>query len=683
MNQLHPVYHSHSFITGSRIDIDRVLPPDLDDADLDELIEKLSESPKYVERIAPVSVVVGTDIIRGKNWTEMMVKSYRMFLRVFTSIAYYIRQALAEKFDERGMIPFMSCDVDPDTLHRIIELDYEQGENTYGTLMDLFRSGVMAPAATTPFHAILPLLDSDFDRRLVIRMGLLIYWKMVKEYHAYVKAAHGESAFVVPFWLPECGYSSATLSILQEEFSAMAKADKIPDAHLVVMLDNQQTRDRDLDVLMKSWNIARVNDKDTISLVFRDKGFSEWVTYSNPSVKKLIDRTIAKVDSELNELEINYCWGHFEEIEALAFSSKAAQSFEQKVVKLAQLSYMAVSPDFFARRKMSGKFGRSENEPMEVRLKENTGWGDWHTSVSLGRWEGVLDSNALFKLVDENHPYVRRTRTGKVQETGPQCWKIAFNRAREICAKAVKGDPETLKGGVLEILAGICGSKDAKVVRRNVSEFLVHYTLIHWREHFIQGDMSEADLQLREVAGDYLMKDCRKRLKDEDVVMAGIAAQAYYFALDSQRSHATHYENMDQRAVYQNVAMLVLAMSNYATLLHWLGRAQDAKKVVELIKSELIDFPTAYTRYRLADYGVTEQEWRDSIKSMIDETELTVVARAARRVAARHLRPLGYRKDFTREDEHLTTNTGHIWSAEIENTNYKWENKLFCGMREE
>ena len=46
MNQLHPVYHGYSYNVGSRIDIDRVLPPNLDDAELDEWLDKLSEPPK-------------------------------------------------------------------------------------------------------------------------------------------------------------------------------------------------------------------------------------------------------------------------------------------------------------------------------------------------------------------------------------------------------------------------------------------------------------------------------------------------------------------------------------------------------------------------------------------------------------------------------------------------------------
>jgi hypothetical protein len=683
-NQLHPVYHGHSFHAGSRVDVNRVLPPDLDEADLDEWIEQLSEPPRYSERICPVSTVIGTEIIRGKNWSEMMVKSYRVFLRMFYNISYFLGQALAEKFEERGMIPFMSWDVDPDTLHQIIELDYEQGEGTYSDLIKLFSNGIIAPVATVPFHVILPLLQSDFDRRIVIRMGLMFYWKLIKSYHEFVKTQHDDNQFILIFWLPECGYSKNVIEILHQEFLAMAKADKIRDPHLVVLLDNLQAGDCDNDVLMKSWDVLKDDENQRISIVFRDRSFSEWVTFSNPSVKKLIDRTIAKVDSELNTINVDYCWSHFEEVETLTFSSKSAMNFEQKVVKLSQLSYLAMSPDFFLRRKIKGAYASAPHEPLTVKLRENTSWSDWHTHISLGRWEGVLDSNARFKLVDENRPYVRRTKGGKVQEIGPQCWKIALVKARDNCTRAIKGNPETMKGGFLEILADVCGHKDAKIVKRNVENFLVHFCQIQWREHFLlHHDLSEADIALQEIVDKYLMKDVKKRVSDEDYVKAGVAAQGYFWALDSHRSYVTHFENMDQRAVYQGVTMLVLAMCNCIHLLRWSGKSAEEKQVFELLKTELLDFKDGYNRYRLADYGVTEQEWRDSIKSVIDDSDANVIERAARRLAARHLRGLGYRREFTKEDENISTNVGHIWNSEVENSNYKWENKLYCGLREE
>jgi hypothetical protein len=62
---------------------------------------------------------------------------------------------------------------------------------------------------------------------------------------------------------------------------------------------------------------------------------------------------------------------------------------------------------------------------------------------------------------------------------------------------------------------------------------------------------------------------------------------------------------------------------------------------------------------------------------------MNVVERATRRIAARHLRPLGYRREFSLEDENILSSVGHIWSGEVINTNYNWENRYFCGLKEE
>ena len=56
--------------------------------------------------------------------------------------------------------------------------------------------------------------------------------------------------------------------------------------------------------------------------------------------------------------------------------------------------------------------------------------------------------------------------------------------------------------------------------------------------------------------------------------------------------------------------------------------------------------------------------------------------RAALRVAARHLRPLGYAKEFSRGDANITTNVGHVWSQETGRENFAYENQLFCGVSE-
>lgn len=687
MNLLHPVYHLHGYHIGSRIDIERILPPRLEDEDCDLLIDDLSEPPHYIERIAPVSTQFGNETVKGKNFTELMIKTLRLIERLAAQVTLSIHQIVQSKLGERGMVPFMSVDFDADTLHRVIEMDYDLGENIYGKILDLFRTGIVAPCATVPFQILLPTVERDDDLRLLIRIGLNFYWPLLKHYQRFLTKVHRENAFVVSFWLPEGGYSRRVLKILHAEFMRKCKEDKAQQPHLVILLDNQQCIERDSDSLMKSWNVIAVDSQKepSVSVVFRDRTFSDWVTYSNPSVKKLLDRTIAKADSDLNAEGVEYCWAHFQELHTLCFNAKTALNFEQKIIKLTELGYLPISPDVFVRRKLIGRYGPSSREPQIVELKDGTASRDWHVNnINLGRWEGLLDSNAQTKIVDENHPYFRQTLNGRKEEPGPQCWKIAFNRMIRKCFDAVRGDYDQPGPGMLRVLADLVPTSDKRVKRHNVERFLEAYAYVHWREHFLNFDMSEADLNLRVLAPETLLHGLRgAELTDEEVVIAAVAAQAYYFGLNSLESFATQWENMDQRATYQCVVMAALALVNAIHVHHWLERPEMAQQLVQLYKEELINFESAYERYSLTDYGVKIDEWRRAIKPDVPGCSMNVVERAARRIAARHLRGLGYRREFPKADESITTNVGHIWSGEVEYGNFNWENQIFCGTEEE
>mgnify|MGYP006277598191 CR=1 FL=1 len=685
MNYLHPLFLEYSYKTGSRIDITRLLPVNPEDEDEELLMDMLSEPPRYMERLAPVSTRIGDELVRGKNMTELTVKGFRIFTRIFSNITAYISQSMRDVFKEKGMVPYIGLGINPDTLHRILELDYELNENTYGRLMDLFTKGVVSPVTTVPFHPLLPLLKHDFDIRLLMKIAFLFYSPILKSYYEHFQSDLGEDKFVTCFWLPEGGYCERVRDILVEEFKAWCKREKIKDPHLVLLLDNAQAKQRDTDILMKSWNLLPVPEskKEFLSVVFKDRHFSDWVTYSNPSVKKLLDRSIAKMDSELNDEKINYCWGHFEDISALTYTVKAAGNFEQKIIKLTELGYLPLAPDVFVRRKLTGRYELSENDRNEVSLKSHTAWNDWHPdNISLGRWEGTLDSNAEYKLVDENHPYIQVTKEGEVEKPGPQCWKLALNRAIDICTEIVKGDPEKMENGMPGILAEMVPLNDHESVKENVEDFLVHYALLHWREHFLQHNYDEPDLFIEEIVDEHLLKGCEEQFDTRQYSIAAAAAQSYYFCLDARKSSATFWENFDQRDVYQNVAMVVLGMVNAVFVYHWMNRTSDAGKIIKVLTEELIGFESAYERYNLAEFGITEVEWRDAIESAIDETDMNLVERATRRIASRHLRPLGYRKEFSIEDESIPASVGHIWSTEVINSNYNWENRRFCGIQE-
>ncbi|MCX7011645.1 MAG: hypothetical protein NTW86_03595 [Candidatus Sumerlaeota bacterium] len=687
MKRLHPIYHCSSNQPGSRTDIERLLPISPDDVDPEDLIDTLSEPPHFLERLAPVRTQIGEEVIRGKNWTDLMIRTYRVYGRMWSRLMVFLHATLRESFQEKGMVPFLSLCIDPDTLHRIIENDYEAGENTYGSLMQLFSQGALSPCATAPFGLLLPLLDSDFDRRLAIRAGLRFYHRIVRRYYEHVSHVHDEHEFVLLFWLPEGAYSKETLDILYEEFMAYAREKGYRSPHLALLVDNVQVANRDNDVLMKSWNVLASNNgrNGSVSVVCRDKAFSDWVSYSTPSVKKLLDRTIAKMDSDLNARNVSYCWSHFEDLEALSLSPKSAGNFEQKILKLTELGYMSVAPDVYVRRKLNGKFGRAPHEPQSVSLLDGTAGGGWsEESFTLSRWQGVVSNNGGGPKVEPPRPFVRFTRDGEVQESGSQCWKIAWNEARRRVFQWIRGNPRTLKGGVLEVLSSLIPAQRTLEIRqRNVEAFLADYAYVYWREHFIQHDLSEADINLSELTRHALFKGSRRKPTAKECAIAGTAAQAYYFALDAHKAADTRQANFDQRALYQNAVMLTLALCNLMYAYRWTRRRSLEAATLKLLREELIDFGKAYRRFRLFQYGVTEKEWQAATASHIEDSKDNCVTRAARRTAARHLRPLGYRREFTRADETLTTNVGHIWNSEVHNLNYWWENHLFCGMREE
>jgi len=708
LNLFHPIYHTYTYPIGSRIDVDRDWPVRLEEEDTEDLIDAFSEPPQFVERLAPISVQVGDQTVRGDNWTEVMVRIYRYSFKLFGAIGKFIDSTKPPGDDGQSRVPFLSLSIDPDTVHRLIEMDYESGEASYSNLIKQFAEGTISPSLTTPFHAILPML-SDAEIRLCARISFLFYHRILKSYQQFLKKHGEEGLAVVPFWIPESAFHTRVEEILREEFKAYCKKARLGKPHLVFMLDSDQAVEEQNDVLMKSWNLLQAtpgkngktrrngtNGKaskngssmhpgvDGTSIVFRDRTFSDWSVYANPSVKKLLDRTIAKVDSNLNRQEIHYGWAHFEALESMAFSSKSVSNFKQKLVKLIELGYVPLAPDFYIRGKLRGQLGYSDIEPKIVNVRDNSVSADWQEDGDLfTRWQGVKPTaDKRGETIADSRTYQRLTPKGLVPETGPQCWKYAWSKVREKCYRAVIGDLETCKGGMAEVLANMTNSKKSDIRTRNAGDFLTEYTHVYWREHFIQQELSEADINIHEIANATLRADARGSLSEVEAATAGAAAQAIYFSFDAFRSCGTRYENIDQRAFYQNVCMLTSAMCNAVYVYTYLGETKKAREIINLIKSELIDFQGAYKRYNLRGMGVTKEMWTEAIKSDVSDSRKNIVQRVAVRVAASHLRPIGFTKDFSREDELEPTSAGHLWATEIENPNYRYENVYYCGVSE-
>ena len=469
INLFHPIYHTYTYPIGCRIDIERLLPPSLDDEDTEELIDNFSEPPVWIERFSPLAVQVGDQIIRAKNAPELMLKIYRVMFEVFNGIGRFIESTLTQNTGEEATrFPFMSISVDPDTLHRLIESDYESGETGYSNLMKLFNQGTVSPCLTTPFHNLLAKLQSEDEVRICVRSAFIFYRQILEQYSEFLKRNGETGLMVIPFWLPDGAYSKRLVSLINEEFQDFCKKSKLGIGHLVLLLDNHQSDCIENDVLMKSWNqieweqgnggngrsrAAREKKQSlhpgvgNLSVVFRDRSFRDWVIHANPSVKKLLDRTIAKVDSDLNAQNVHYGWAHFEEMEAITYSPRALLNFQQKLIKLTELGYLPLSPDFYVRGKLRGEFGCAQQEPQLINVFDHSAGNGWDLDNSLddSRWFGLVNGKEPSHNGTAHHdegpvetgprvdqrPYKRQMPEGHVEEQGHACWQIGWDKVRE------------------------------------------------------------------------------------------------------------------------------------------------------------------------------------------------------------------------------------------------------------
>ncbi|MDX1973858.1 MAG: hypothetical protein SFY68_15115 [Candidatus Sumerlaeia bacterium] len=693
-NRLHPVQVEYSYPLGSRVNLETTLPVSLDEEEPEALLDKFSSPFEYEERLAPVSATLIQEKMQGKNPTELQVKFIRTLGKRLETVAEVLETANRNNFGETGPISFIGLGLDPATTVRIIDLDYETADNVYSRMARLWDEAHITPIVLMPFHNLMTEFKHDFEMRLVLRIAFEFYWPVVKKYNKAVFEKLNEDIFMMCVMFPEGGFHPKLLEMLHSEFQKRCEDEGIEKSHLILFLDCEQSKERETDALMKRWNTLRPSPttRDFVSIIYKERLFSEWVIHGHPSTKKQLDRTIAKVDAVLRDNKIDHLWSHWEPLMTLLSTYKTCTNFEQKLIKLTELGYQTCGPDVFVRRKMLKKLGMEEDEPRRTTLKENTCWDSWEdTPGSLVRFKGVEEIGGFVpkKYLGADRHYQRMLPDGSVRTArGNPCWKPALQAAIQAVHRVVVGDPKTFMGGMLGLLREIIPIRRVPIMMRNIEQFLIRYARIHWKEHFIHHIYSEADIRLDEFARECLLANLpedsdRDDLTEEEIILCGAAASAIYHCFEGNASSTFRWEHLDHRATYHNLTMLctgvILAMHAY----RWAGKKDEEAKLFQVYEAELMNFSNAFERHKLADLGVEEKLWKATIKSQVEDSPLNIVERVARRMGAIHLRPLGYRDQFDRKDSFISTATGHIWSHEFQQQNIKFENEFFCGMTEE
>ncbi len=682
---MHPLEHSVGALSGCYIDIEDKFPDRLDTESKKSAFDSLNNPPFLRERYSPVSTEVNEKTFRGINMSRMLLKSYQEFMNLMKEAALQNRQ-LIYRMGEKKFIPFLGLAIDPATLHRALEMDYETGTKIYSTYTSLFQSGIITPTITIPFHIILPTLKEDFDIRFCLRTAVQFYMPLLELYHQYIHKYLKEKTFIAGFWFPECAYNDRIGKIASEEFYRETKKRGINKAQLYFMFDAGQSPEENKDELIKRVNYISLS-KTNIWCFFRENYFSNWVCYQNPSIKKVLDKTMAKLNTDKRKNIAKYHWCHFFEYEALIHSKKSAVNFKNIIVKFFETQYLPLAPNEYLRRKLEKRYLSFSYEPYKTQINDNSSWvglSTWEGDpYGLTRWTGLCTLEdgsqcadgkkvvSRIQLDEDNNPVMEDKEICIEEKEVEQCWKVALNGVKEEILDFVRGNPRKPERGVMEILHHF--NKKLSFPEDALNLFAA-YQKIYFKEHFIVQE--KKSVELNDLIAKYL-KINKKNLSQNDVCIIGYALRAYYFVLEAHRSSSVHWENFDNQHVYQCSMYLSLSLITLYYVYKYLGWSEKQQSCLDLYYHLLIKFDTTYNRYNLKQYKVTKKVFTETIKPAIDNVRYNVVARAARKVGARHLSDENV-SFIQKKDAELKSYTDHVWNGELHRANIFWDEPNYC-----
>lgn len=685
-NLMHPIEHSVSRQSGCYIDIHEEYEKGVKKHDSKATYENLSNPPFFIERYSPVSTEVNGENILGTNFTRMMLKAHSKFMELMNEASLQ-NKILIKKMGENAFVPYLGIAYDPATLHKALDIEFETGTKIYRNYMHLLESGILNPTITFPFHSILPLLESEYDLKFMIRTGIEFYMPLIKRSHKYAFEKLGEKRFVVGVWFPECAYTNRIGELTAEIFYELAKENGLDRCQLFFMFDAGQSTEQNKDELIKRLNYVKLG-KYRIWAYFRENYFSNWLCFQNPSIKKVLDKTLAKLNTDPQKNIAEYIWCHFFEYDALIHSKKSAINFKNIIVKFFETQYLPLSPDEYLRRKLLKIYLSFNYEPAQTEIVDNTSWvssATWgDNDYQLTRWSGLRvneDEKTVcdhpkeitrIELDADNNPIMDGKEIKIDSRLVSQCWKIAINSAKQEIIDFIRGDVETGKGGIFDIFAKFVAPEN---LQEEVLNLLVAYQKLYFKEHFIYLLNSTFDLK-KLITENLTLK--KKRLAQKDLNAIGFALRSYYMAMEATRSSAVHWENFDNQYVYQASVFMTLSLINLSYSYNLQGMTKEKDAAIKMIEDVLVHFENSYDRYQLKGYKVLKKEFNETLKPTVEGTKYNVVTRAARRVAAIHLLREGKCDFLTEKDKELNAYTDHVWNGELHRANIEWEEPNFC-----
>ncbi|MGQ9582580.1 MAG: hypothetical protein ACUVV6_03590 [Thermoplasmatota archaeon] len=625
------------------------------------------DTPRFEERVSPVALRMGEEVVRGENWTDAMLRFYGVVWRLFEEVGGERRREAAGGRGRTGRTaPFCSVDVEPATL----QLLAERHPGSFSAFRRLVEEEVVAPVATAPFHILLPHVPGR-ERRILAGLGLRLH-------ELLFPTTRGAP---VGFWLPEGLYSrEAGLTVV--EAAARQYADPAeggvagpvvgsPGAGarrcLYFVLDRSQLEGIPFPQAALSANFV-VLDGERVLVFGRDRALSDRWAFRQGTARELALEILATCsDAVKEERGIQYSLTLASDLESLAAAADQGERFRELRRELAGMGVDMVPHPVFLSRKLSGEYasweGEAEAEEFRVVVRDFSSWSDYTDQgvdySSDTRWTGLRRWDGLV---------VSRVHRGRRVS---QIWKQGLSKVQERVTRIVAR-------GVEEALAA-CVSPGAGLGPGEEEEFLLAYSSVVFTPLLLAAGARSPPLDFRGIV-DRHFPGCRR---DEE---AALAARAYYEALISNRSCPRFWESIDTRVTFQCAAFMAHSLLDLAEACERLGLMERAREAERVFVTNLIDFHEVYRYYNLGSlfgylgWEVSEEAWHMAVQSEVPERSgYDVVKRAALFVALREGTGPAQRALAERpfDPAQVVADTAHI-EGELHG---EWANPRFCESR--
>ena len=331
--------------------------------------------PRFEERNSPVALTIGAEKIRGKNWTDAVLRTYGRL------------EAVLERAS--GVA---SVDIEPQTLAWLLERD----PDAYHRAVAAWRRGTAGLVMTPPFHPILPH-HHRIERETLFEAMIDFYAPLLRRHDG-----------PIGLWLPEAAYSAEAMdSYLVAARRATVHHEGLPDlvrgVHL--LLDARQLAAQEESTT--AWGATGLGGG--LRFAARDVGLSGEFAFGDSQS----DGFAASVKSR-HATSILVA----SDLESLLANPRQAERFTGIVEGLRAAGVTVAAPSPPAR-------------PMAAEVLDYSSWSDYdehllHGRTSDTRWTGMRRSDGAV---------VSRTHRGAPLS---QLWKHAFTLVTEEIENAVR-----------------------------------------------------------------------------------------------------------------------------------------------------------------------------------------------------------------------------------------------------